>query len=38
MYEIAHRKKFTTGLVELAAVMATDKVFKTATKAFSNFI
>jgi hypothetical protein len=36
-----HRKKITTGLVELAAVMATDKVFRKATKAskvFSNFI
>jgi hypothetical protein len=36
-----HRKKSTTGLVELAAVMATDKVSRKArkaTKAFSNFI
>jgi hypothetical protein len=35
-----HRKKITTGLVELAVVMAmaTDKVSKTATKAFSNLI
>jgi hypothetical protein len=36
-----HRKKCTTGLVELAAVMATDKVSRKAlkaTKAFSNFI
>jgi hypothetical protein len=35
-----HRKKITTGLVELAAVMATDKVSRKArkaTKAFSNF-
>jgi hypothetical protein len=36
-----HRKKFTTGLIELAAVMATDKVYRKAakaSKAFSNFI
>jgi hypothetical protein len=35
------RKKFTTGLIELAAVMATDKVSRKAAKAskvFSNFI
>jgi hypothetical protein len=38
---IMHRKKFTTGLIELAAVMATDKVSRKAakaSKAFSNFI
>jgi hypothetical protein len=29
-----HRKKFTTGLVELAAVMATDKVSKKRQKLF----
>jgi hypothetical protein len=36
-----HRKKFTTGLIELAAVVATDKVSRKAakaSKAFSNFI
>jgi hypothetical protein len=36
-----HRIKFTTGLIELAAVMATEKVSRKATKAskaFSNFI
>jgi hypothetical protein len=36
-----HRKKITTGLIELAAVMATDKVYRKAakaSKAFSNFI
>jgi hypothetical protein len=39
-YEL-HRKISATGLVELAAVMATDKVSRKATKAskaFSNFI
>jgi hypothetical protein len=29
-----HRKKFTTGLVELAAVMATEKVSKKRQKLF----
>jgi hypothetical protein len=29
-----HRKKITTGLVELAAVMATDKVYKKRQKLF----
>jgi hypothetical protein len=29
-----HRKKFTTGLVELAAVMATNKVSKKRQKLF----
>jgi hypothetical protein len=29
-----HRKKFTTGLIELAAVMATDKVSKKRQKLF----
>jgi hypothetical protein len=32
-----HRKKFTTGLVELAAVMATDKVSRKARKATKAF-
>jgi hypothetical protein len=32
-----HRKKFTTGLIELAAVMATDKVYRKAAKASKAF-
>jgi hypothetical protein len=32
-----HRKKITTGLVELAAVMATDKVSRKARKATKAF-
>jgi hypothetical protein len=36
-----HRKKITTGLIEIATVMATEKVSRKpakASKAFSNFI
>jgi hypothetical protein len=32
-----HRKKITTGLIELAAVMATDKVSRKAAKASKAF-